>query len=154
MNIKKEFIFGIGTIILICIVIIFSAINFKNQKVTFQKASPSAVNLNTVLAMQEIAKHNNKADCWLLIQNKVYDVTTYLSKHPGGALIITPFCGKDATQAYLTKAGKGSHSSNANKQLGMVYIGDLNGKIKQKVNNNVIKNLNSGKNEEEDQNEE
>lgn len=36
----------------------------------------------------EVAKHNSKKSCWIVIDSKVYDVTAFLSKHPGGAAII------------------------------------------------------------------
>jgi cytochrome b involved in lipid metabolism len=36
----------------------------------------------------EVAKHNSKKSCWILLDSKVYDVTSFLSKHPGGAAII------------------------------------------------------------------
>jgi L-lactate dehydrogenase (cytochrome) len=36
----------------------------------------------------EVAKHNSKKTCWILLDSKVYDVTSFLSKHPGGAAII------------------------------------------------------------------
>lgn len=32
--------------------------------------------------LNEIFEHNTKESCWLLIENKVYDVTEF--KHPGG----------------------------------------------------------------------
>ena len=33
----------------------------------------------------EISKHNKESSCWIIIDNKVYDVTQFLDKHPGGA---------------------------------------------------------------------
>ena len=35
----------------------------------------------------EVAKHNSKDDCWLIIDKKVYDVTTYVPDHPGNESI-------------------------------------------------------------------
>lgn len=81
-----------------------------------------------VLSMDEIAKHNNASSCWLLIEGKVYDVTSYIYQHPGNADTIIPTCGTDATQAYNTK-GRTSrpspHSQNAHELLKQFYIGDL-----------------------------
>ena len=36
----------------------------------------------------EVAQHNSRKSCWILLDSKVYDVTSFLSKHPGGAAII------------------------------------------------------------------
>jgi cytochrome b involved in lipid metabolism len=43
-------------------------------------------------------QHNSEADCWIAIgadgEEKVYDVTKYLSDHPGGGEIILEFAGE------------------------------------------------------------
>jgi cytochrome b involved in lipid metabolism len=36
----------------------------------------------------------------VLIEGKVYDVTTYLAEHPGGDDILLRFSGKDATKIF------------------------------------------------------
>ena len=36
----------------------------------------------------EVAKHTKKNDCWIVLDSHVYDVTSFLSEHPGGAPII------------------------------------------------------------------
>lgn len=48
----------------------------------------------------EIAKHNSKESCWVIVKGKAYDVTEYLEKHPGGSQIILQYGGKDATAIY------------------------------------------------------
>ncbi|MEI6529334.1 MAG: cytochrome b5 domain-containing protein [Candidatus Falkowbacteria bacterium] len=79
----------------------------------------------TQLSATEIAKHNSAGDCWLLINNKVYNVTSFIAAHPGGAGTIIPNCGKESTQAYNTKGSNNSHSANANSMLVDYYIGYL-----------------------------
>jgi len=34
---------------------------------------------------EEVAIHNTIRDCWLVINNKVYDFSGYADCHPGGA---------------------------------------------------------------------
>ncbi|KAF2682155.1 mitochondrial cytochrome-like protein b2 [Lentithecium fluviatile CBS 122367] len=48
----------------------------------------------------EVAKHNSKKSCWVVLHSKVYDVTSFLSKHPGGAAIILKQAGSDATEEF------------------------------------------------------
>lgn len=36
----------------------------------------------------EVAKHSTKKSCWIVLDSKAYDVTSFLSDHPGGAPII------------------------------------------------------------------
>lgn len=54
---------------------------------------------------EEVIEHSTESDCWLIIDNRVYDVTEFISKHPGGAERIITYCGKDATTAFATQAG-------------------------------------------------
>ncbi|KAI5844097.1 FMN-dependent dehydrogenase-domain-containing protein [Tricharina praecox] len=49
---------------------------------------------------EEVAKHNTRASCWVIIHNQVYDVTSFLDSHPGGANIILRYAGRDATAEY------------------------------------------------------
>lgn len=97
-------------------------------------------NTSLILNTQEIAKHNNSRSCWLIINNKVYDVTTYLSRHPGSASTITPYCGKEATRAFQTKNIGQPHSSYANSLLASYYIGNLNQTTTNQNLNQTIKN--------------
>jgi predicted heme/steroid binding protein/uncharacterized membrane protein len=51
-------------------------------------------------SMTEVAKHNSKADCWVVVNGEVLDVTNFLASHPGGELAIVTFAGKDATEEF------------------------------------------------------
>lgn len=77
--------------------------------------------------LEEIGKHNNENDCWLLIEGRVYDVTKFVQSkmHPGGSVILQG-CGIDATELFNTKVGMGvGHSDQAHKLLNGYYIGEL-----------------------------
>jgi len=63
-------------------------------------------------------KHNQLGDIWLVLHNKVYDVTKYLQDHPGGDAILMEVAGTDATEGF-EEVG---HSLEANEEL---YIGEL-----------------------------
>lgn len=49
---------------------------------------------------EEVAKHNNREDCWVIVHGRAYDVTAFLPEHPGGPNIILKYAGKDATETY------------------------------------------------------
>uniref|UniRef100_A0A8C8YRF7 Cytochrome b5 heme-binding domain-containing protein n=1 Tax=Prolemur simus TaxID=1328070 RepID=A0A8C8YRF7_PROSS len=55
--------------------------------------------LNTY-TWQEIQRHNQQADQWLVINRKVYDVTDWAGRHPGGRRILTHYAGEDATDVF------------------------------------------------------
>jgi cytochrome b involved in lipid metabolism len=81
---------------------------------------------SAAIPASDVAKHDSSKDCWIIISKKVYNVTVHLRTHPGGGGLITPYCGKDATQAFQTKGGLGgNHSSRAYAQLNAFYVGDL-----------------------------
>merc|ERR1711881_149769 len=51
-------------------------------------------------SLEEVAKHNSKDSCWVVLDGKVLDVTNFLKDHPGGELAILTFAGKDATEEF------------------------------------------------------
>jgi uncharacterized membrane protein len=56
------------------------------------------------IALAEVAQHSTIDDCWVAISGKVYDLTKFVSQHPGGSDKIERLCGTDGTTAF-----KGQH---------------------------------------------
>lgn len=77
------------------------------------------------LSYAGIAQHAMPEDCWIVVRDRVYDVTGYLDDHPGGEETITPWCGQESTVAFETEDGAGTHSRRAYADLEDYYIGDL-----------------------------
>lgn len=79
-----------------------------------------------MITLAEVAKHATETDCWMVISDKVYDVTKFIPNHPGGKLIIGG-CGKDATKLFNERPtnNKGPHPASAQEALKKLYIGDL-----------------------------
>ncbi|KAG9103070.1 hypothetical protein FRC06_000309 [Ceratobasidium sp. 370] len=50
--------------------------------------------------IEEVAKHNKKDDCWVIIDGQVLDVTKFLPDHPGGEKAILLYAGRDATEEF------------------------------------------------------
>ena len=51
--------------------------------------------------LQEIQLHNHINDCWLIINNNVYDVTEMIATHPGGIMTIINKSGQDCSQDFF-----------------------------------------------------
>ena len=47
-----------------------------------------------MLKAGEVAKHNSRESCWVVINDEVYDVTDFLEEHPGGPNIILRYAGR------------------------------------------------------------
>ena len=73
------------------------------------------------ISLSEVKKHNTKNDAWTIIENKVYNISSWIPKHPGGEIIMQAV-GKDATQLFLNN----NHPSYVKKTiLPKYYIGNL-----------------------------
>lgn len=105
------------------------------QPVT-QATNPPLQNSSISLTSAEVATHNNTSNCWLIISNNVYNVTNYLVAHPGGVSAISPYCGKEATQAFQTQGGGGSHSSTAYSKLNSYLVGSIGSTVTTNANTN------------------
>ena len=53
-----------------------------------------------MLTGKDFAEHNNKSSRWIILHEKAYDVTEFLSKHPGGPIIILKYASKDAKEGF------------------------------------------------------
>ncbi|XP_071176086.1 cytochrome b5-like [Mytilus edulis] len=71
--------------------------------------------------LTEVADHQDMTSCWIIIENKVYDVTKFLFEHPGGYDILLEHAGRDATCAFEDVG----HSRDAIQILQDYCIGDV-----------------------------
>lgn len=77
------------------------------------------------ISLEEVAKHTDRSDCWMIIEGNVYDVSNFVPKHPGEDAILFG-CGKDATNMFNSRPSDGtSHSDRARVQLENLKIGTL-----------------------------
>ncbi|KLU90228.1 cytochrome b2 [Magnaporthiopsis poae ATCC 64411] len=63
-------------------------------------SSPDIKALSKEVSYDELSQHNTKESCWVVIYDKVWDVTDFLNTHPGGAQIILKHAGSDLTLLY------------------------------------------------------
>lgn len=57
-------------------------------------------NHNTTFTREEVSRHCEPNDCWIIIDNIIYNVSEYWRVHPGGGAYILKYGGKDATLAF------------------------------------------------------
>lgn len=89
------------------------------------KTTPIPSQAQTTIKISDVAMHAKETDCWVIVNDKVYNITSYLPNHPGGPDKIIPLCGKDATSAFNTRGGQGPHSPKAEQTLQSYYVGNL-----------------------------
>ncbi len=75
--------------------------------------------------VSEVEKHTIPSDCWVVFENKVYDLSEYLPSHDM-YLDIRDWCGDDMTKDFKDKAGEGrDHRVSSYSLLERYYIGDI-----------------------------
>ena len=53
----------------------------------------------------EVARHYKTHDGWIIIDGNVFDISSYLSKHPGGSDIIASYLGRDCSNNFNMISG-------------------------------------------------
>ena len=53
--------------------------------------------------MDKVRENNSASSCWSIISGNVYDLTKWISSHPGGRSAITGICGRDGTSTFNGK---------------------------------------------------
>jgi cytochrome b involved in lipid metabolism len=81
----------------------------------------------TVVTAAELSRHGAADDCWMAIDGVVYDLSEYIPEHPAPAGVMTPWCGREASEAYHTKGYARPHSPAADAQLPRYRVGTLAG---------------------------
>jgi cytochrome b involved in lipid metabolism len=73
-------------------------------------------------SLADVAAHNSASSCWTAINGKVYDVTSWIGRHPGGRAAILSLCGTDGSAAF-----NGQHGGQARPEaeLATFYIAPL-----------------------------
>ncbi|GAB5355431.1 hypothetical protein AAMO2058_000204900 [Amorphochlora amoebiformis] len=77
-----------------------------------------------VIKDADLAKHCSKDDLWCIIHGKVYDISQYVERHPGGIdILIDKAAGADASEAFEEI----QHSEDARRALQKYVIGFAEG---------------------------
>lgn len=74
----------------------------------------------TYYSTEEVHKHNKVNDNWIVVDGKVYDISAWANKHPGGLMTLLGSAGKDATDMI-----ENFHGKIVYKFLPNYYIGEV-----------------------------
>jgi cytochrome b involved in lipid metabolism len=92
-----------------------------------KSATPSANSGLTKLTLEEVNKRDSSASCWSIIYGNVFNLTKWISKHPGGAEKIRAICGKDGTTSFERQHTGDGGAAN---QLSSYFLGKLGDSVK------------------------
>ncbi len=70
----------------------------------------------------EVALHTSTQSCWSIVNGKVYDLTSWISRHPGGSGAIKQMCGIDGSAGFN---GQHGGQGRPEQELASFYIGVL-----------------------------
>lgn len=76
-----------------------------NEQNTNATSESEATVPATVFTAAEVAQHNTRASCWSSINGDVYDLTSWIPKHPGGEQAILRLCGTDGSAKFNGQHG-------------------------------------------------
>ncbi|KAI8874257.1 cytochrome b5, partial [Ramicandelaber brevisporus] len=74
-----------------------------------------------LISVAEVAKHSKYNDAWVICNGKVFDVTKFISEHPGGENVLMEIAGTDCTENFEDVG----HSLEARDIQMKYYVGDL-----------------------------
>ncbi len=96
----------------------------KNMSTTTTPASTAPVTSSPAktYTVADVATHNTTASCWSIIDSKVYDLTSYITRHPGGSQNIKRICGEDGTSTF---SGQHGGESKPERTLAGFYLAPL-----------------------------
>jgi cytochrome b involved in lipid metabolism len=87
-----------------------------------EEVAPSAD--TSVLSLETVALNDSEASCWTVINGNVYDLTGWISSHPGGASRILGLCGIDGTSQFEGQHGGSASAEGTLESYLLGSIGD------------------------------
>ena len=86
----------LGLLLGMVFVMIVIVLQMESKDVQFASDGAGA----TSVTMEQVRAHSVEADCWVVLNGNVYDMTSYSNSHPGGSSFITDLCAQDGTDLY------------------------------------------------------
>lgn len=79
---------------------------------TSETEPPAPAPAPTGITMAQVATHSTASDCWTVIRGEIYNLTSWISQHPGGQAAILQLCGRDGTAEFTGQHGGSSQQEN------------------------------------------
>ena len=119
----------------------------QTQATALEETGPKPINpAGTInLSNSEIKTHNLKSDCWSIVNGNVYNLTSYVKSHPGGASVIANICGKDGSKAFVNQHNTQGKPNNV---LSSFLLGPVGASITAEAGKKVIEPPVAGKGDE------
>jgi Cytochrome b5-like Heme/Steroid binding domain len=97
------------------------------QPVPKGSAQPTTTPTNNTpkLTAADVATHNTAASCYVSYQKQIYDLTSFIGRHDGGAESILNNCGKDINDLSALHPGGNFSSPKVQKAIKSLVIGVL-----------------------------
>jgi len=84
--------------------------------------SPAPPDATAAISADEVALHNTAEDCWTIVNGEVYDLSSFVGRHPGGRAAISQICGRDGTELFT---GQHGGQGSPERELSSLKIGVL-----------------------------
>jgi hypothetical protein len=72
--------------------------------------------------MADVERRNTAEECWTVVDGTIYDVSSFIARHPAGSQDIINMCGKDASESFL---GQHAGQGEPEKWLATLKVGTL-----------------------------
>lgn len=90
-----------------------------SQKQESIAPTPAPVTTNTAetptpaktITVEDVTAHSSRESCWTTINGGVYDLTSWIPKHPGGEQGILQLCGADGSAKFNKQHGGGKQQA-------------------------------------------
>ncbi|MDQ5950549.1 MAG: hypothetical protein QG585_491 [Patescibacteria group bacterium] len=79
---------------------------------TTTTSNTTTTSTQKTFTLAEVSAHSSKTSCYTTMNGKVYDITSYIPRHPGGEREIMQVCGKNGSSLFEDQHGGQSKPNN------------------------------------------